>query len=111
MFKTLKSQILLVSVILILLLVSQVFVTRSNQSTFVNSLDLTQQAVFKVSLVRELERDVLDLQRNVLIYKDSASQSAIARFNSLIQTSIDNLDALEELTRSEEQVEIYLDTV
>ncbi|WP_166422217.1 hybrid sensor histidine kinase/response regulator [Paraglaciecola sp. 20A4] len=107
MFKTLKSQILLVSVILILLLVSQVFVTRSNQSTFVNSLDLTQQAVFKVSLVRELERDVLDLQRNVLIYKDSASQSAIARFNSLIQTSIDNLDALEELTRSEEQVEIY----
>ncbi|MGY0600793.1 MAG: hypothetical protein ACW7DZ_02135, partial [Paraglaciecola chathamensis] len=61
MFKTLKAQILLVSVILILLLVSQVFVTRSNQSTFVNSLDLTHQAVIKVSLVRELERDVLDL--------------------------------------------------
>ena len=91
MFKTLKFQILLVSVILILLLVSQVFVTRGNQSSFVNSLDLTQQAVIKVSLVRELERDVLDLQRNVLIYKDSASKSAIARFNSLIQSSMDNL--------------------
>ncbi|MGY0586209.1 MAG: ATP-binding protein [Paraglaciecola chathamensis] len=107
MFKTLKAQILLVSVILILLLVSQVFVTRSNQSTFVNSLDLTHQAVIKVSLVRELERDVLDLQRNVLIYKDSASKSAITRFNSLIQSSIDNLSKLEALTSNEEQVDVY----
>lgn len=107
MFKTLKFQILLVSVILILLLVSQVFVTRGNQSSFVNSLDLTQQAVIKVSLVRELERDVLDLQRNVLIYKDSASKSAIARFNSLIQSSMDNLTTLETLTSSEEQIDVY----
>ncbi|WP_040515540.1 hybrid sensor histidine kinase/response regulator [Paraglaciecola polaris] len=107
MFKTLKFQILLVSVILILLLVSQVFVTRGNQSSFVNSLDLTQQAVIKVSLVRELERDVLDLQRNVLIYKDSASKSAIARFNSLIQSSMDNLITLETLTSSEEQIDVY----
>tara|TARA_R110000772_G_scaffold195835_4_gene306526 strand:+ start:9460 stop:12156 length:2697 start_codon:yes stop_codon:yes gene_type:complete len=106
-FKTLKFQILLVSVILILLLVSQVFVTRGNQSSFVNSLDLTQQAVIKVSLVRELERDVLDLQRNVLIYKDSASKSAIARFNSLIQSSMDNLTTLETLTSSEEQIDVY----
>ncbi|MAD17036.1 MAG: hybrid sensor histidine kinase/response regulator [Alteromonadaceae bacterium] len=107
MFRTLKAQILLVSVILILLLVSQVFVTRSNHSSFVNSLDLTHQAVIKVSLVRELERDVLDLQRNVLIYKDSASKSAITRFNSLIQSSIDNLATLESLTSKEEQADIY----
>jgi hypothetical protein len=68
-FRTIKAQILLVLTILVLLLLSQVFLSRNMQSTFVDSLDLTQQAVIKVGIVRELERDVIDLQRNVLIYK------------------------------------------
>jgi hypothetical protein len=66
MFRTIKAQILLVLAILILLLLSQLFLSRNIQSTFVDSLDLTQQAVIKVSIVRELERDVIDLQRNRL---------------------------------------------
>ena len=84
MFRTIKSQILLISVTLVLLLVSQVFLSRNSQSTFVSALDLTQQSVVKVNLVRELERDVIDLQRNLLIYKESASESAITRFNYLM---------------------------
>lgn len=107
MFKTIKSQILTVSLILVLLLLSQVFISRSNQATFSNNLDLTQQAVVKVSLVRELERDVLDLQRNVLIYKNSASQSAIARFNSLIESTQNNLNKVEQLTLNDPQTEVY----
>ncbi|MFQ3218407.1 MAG: hypothetical protein ACI96W_000751, partial [Paraglaciecola sp.] len=106
-FKTIKSQILIVALILVLLLLSQVFISRSNQATFANNLDLTQQAVVKVSLVRELERDVLDLQRNVLIYKNSASQSAIARFNSLIDSTQNNLNKVEQLTLNDPQVEVY----
>ncbi|MFQ3236361.1 MAG: hypothetical protein ACI9C4_001932, partial [Paraglaciecola sp.] len=107
MFKTIKSQILIVSLVLVLLLLSQVFISRSNQATFANNLDLTQQAVVKVSLARELERDVLDLQRNVLIYKNSASQSAIARFNFLIDSTRDNLNKVEQLTLSEPQADTY----
>ena len=59
MLKTIKAQILIISIILIILLLSQVFLSRSIRSTFVDSLDLTQEAVIKVSLVRELERDGL----------------------------------------------------
>jgi signal transduction histidine kinase/CheY-like chemotaxis protein len=110
-FRTIKTQILLVSAILVLLLFSQVFFSISIQSTFVDSLDLTQQAVIKVSIVRELERDVIDLQRNVLIYKESASESAISRFNLLMRENQNNLTRLEQLTSQEAYSDVYLDYI
>ncbi|MGS2719616.1 ATP-binding protein [Paraglaciecola aestuariivivens] len=111
MFRTIKTQIMLVLAILVILLLSQVFLSRSIQSVFVNSLDITQQAVVKTSLVRELERDVIDLQRNVLIYKDSASEAAITRFNLLMEESQNSLKELEQLTSNEENSEVYLDYI
>jgi len=111
MFRTIKSQILLVSTFLVVLLLSQVFLSRNNQSTFVDSLDLTQQALVKVSIVRELERDVIDLQRNVLIYKESASESAISRFNLLMQENQKNLTLLEQLTDQQKNSDLYLDYI
>ena len=111
MFRTIKTQILLVSVTLVLMLLSQVFLSRNIQSTFVESLDLTQQAVVKVSLVRELERDVIDLQRNVLIYKESASESAISRFNLLMAETQNNLNGLEQITSKEAISDVYLDYI
>jgi signal transduction histidine kinase/CheY-like chemotaxis protein len=110
-FNKIKSQILLVTASLALLLGSQVFLSRSNQSSFENGLSLTQQAVVNVSLVRELERDVIDLQRNVLIYKESASESAITRFNILIQDVEIRLLELEELTSTVEQHDAYHDYI
>jgi signal transduction histidine kinase/CheY-like chemotaxis protein len=110
-FRTIKAQILLISVTLVLLLLSQVFLSRNIQSTFVDSLDLTQQAVVKVSLVRELERDVIDLQRNVLIYKDSASESAVSRFNLLMEETQNGLYDLVQLTSKEANSEVYLDYI
>jgi signal transduction histidine kinase/CheY-like chemotaxis protein len=110
-FRTLKSQILLVLFTLILLLLSQVFLSRNMQSGFVDSLYLTQQAVIKVSIVRELERDVLDLQRNVLIYKESASESAINRFNLLMDKNQSNLTRLEKITSEEADSDVYLDYI
>lgn len=111
MFRTIKTQILLISVTLVLLLLSQVFLSRNIQSTFVDSIDLTQQAVVKVSLVRELERDVIDLQRNVLIYKDSASESAVSRFNLLMEETQNGLYDLVQLTSKEANSEVYLDYI
>jgi signal transduction histidine kinase/CheY-like chemotaxis protein len=110
-FRTIKAQILLISATLVLLLLSQVFLSRNIQSTFVDSLDLTQQAVVKVSIVRELERDVIDLQRNVLIYKESASESSITRFNLLMEESQNNLARLEQITSQEQNSEVYLDYI
>ena len=111
MFRTIKAQILLVLTILVLLLLSQVFLSRNMQSTFVDSLDLTQQAVVKVGIVRELERDVIDLQRNVLIYKESASNSAISRFDLLMDKNHSNLLRLEQLTSQEADSDVYLDYI
>ncbi|MFT6976245.1 MAG: signal transduction histidine kinase, partial [Bermanella sp.] len=111
MFRTIKAQILLVLTILVLLLLSQVFLSRNMQSTFVDSLDLTQQAVIKVGIVRELERDVIDLQRNVLIYKESASESAISRFDLLMDKSRSNLARLEKFTSQETESNVYLDYI
>jgi signal transduction histidine kinase/CheY-like chemotaxis protein len=93
------------------MLLSQVFLSRNSQSTFVDSLDLTQQAVVKVSLVRELERDVIDLQRNVLIYKESASESAITRFNLLMEETQSNLNGIEQITSEEGNSDVYFDYI
>ncbi|MDU0354159.1 ATP-binding protein [Paraglaciecola aquimarina] len=85
--------------------------SRSIQSSYVDSLDQTQTAVVKVSLVRELERDVIDLQRNVLVYKESASESAINRFNTLMKENQQNLNSLEKLIFAQENEEVYLDYI
>jgi signal transduction histidine kinase len=61
--------------------------------------------------VRELERDVIDLQRNVLIYKESASESAISRFDSLIDKTQNGLFDLTQLTSTEANSEVYLDYI
>lgn len=111
MFRTIKAQILLISATLVLLLLSQVFLSRNSQLTFVDSLELTQQAVVKVSIVRELERDVIDLQRNVLIYKESASGSAITRFNLLMDENQSNLTRLAQLTTQQKNSDLYLDYI
>jgi signal transduction histidine kinase/CheY-like chemotaxis protein len=110
-FRTLKAQILLVLFTVILLLLSQVFLSRNMQSNFVDSLYLTQQAVIKVGIVRELERDVIDLQRNVLIYKESASDSAINRFNLLMDKNQSSLTRLEQITTEEADSKVYLDYI
>ncbi|MFT5676115.1 MAG: signal transduction histidine kinase/CheY-like chemotaxis protein, partial [Paraglaciecola sp.] len=69
------------------------------------------QAVLKVSLVVGLERDVIDLQRNVLIYKESASESAIARFNNIMQDTEIRLLELEKLTSTIKKNEEYHDYI
>ncbi|MFT2090623.1 ATP-binding protein [Paraglaciecola sp. 2405UD69-4] len=95
MFSSLKVQVTAVLSILIFLLVLQIVTTRGNQATLVKGLNLSQQSLLDVNTVRELERDVANLQRNVLIYKDTASQSAALRFNRLINEIEEKLKVLE----------------
>ncbi len=102
---------LLVSAILVTLMLSQVFLSQNIQSTFEKGLDVTQEMAVKVSLVRELERDVIDLQRNVLIYKNLANDSSLNRFGILITKSLENLNTLADLTAKEEKQEVYLDYI
>ncbi|MFT2090105.1 ATP-binding protein [Paraglaciecola sp. 2405UD69-4] len=111
MFRTIKFQILLISTIFVVLMLCQTFLSRNIQSVFTEALDQTQEIAKKVSLVRELERDVIDLQRNVLIYKNLANESSISRFNVLMAKSLNNLETLTKLTEKEHDQNIYLDYI
>ncbi|MEP2651527.1 MAG: ATP-binding protein [Paraglaciecola sp.] len=111
MFRTIKSQMLLVLTILVTLMLSQVFLSRNIQSTFIKGLDVTQKMAVKASLVRELERDVIDLQRNVLIYKNLANDTSIKHFNILMTKSLANLNSIADLTAKEENRKTYLDYI
>jgi two-component system, sensor histidine kinase SagS len=110
-FTTLKSQILLFSLTLAMLLVLQIILSRDIYATFVNNLDITQQTIAEVSLVREVERDVIDLQRNVLIYKSSANESAIDGFMALMKETKSKLSTLQTLTKDDLQAQLYSDYI
>lgn len=95
--------------VLMALLIAQAILSRNNNSSFVANLDRSQNAVTKVNLVGELENDVLDLQRNVLIYKETASQSVVSRFEILMNEIEQNLLQLEALSPDEVDAERYKD--
>lgn len=108
MFSSLKVKVTAVLSILIFLLVLQIITTRDNQGVLIKGLNLSQQSLLDVNTVRELERDVANLQRNVLLYKDSASQSAANRFNRLVLDIEEKLQILEHSVLPEIQEEYGL---
>lgn len=84
MFHSLKSQIIFILAALISILVIQAFFSRATQSTLIQSQETLNHSYDNVGLVYELERDVIDLQRNLLIYKETASTTSISRFYELM---------------------------
>jgi signal transduction histidine kinase/CheY-like chemotaxis protein len=96
MFRSLQTQITLVLAALICILLVQVFLSRQSLNTLAEGQAETRKSFSDVELVHELERDVVDLQRNALIFKDTASESTIARFNDLmlgINTRLDEIQS------------------
>ena len=94
MLASIRTQLVLVLIALVTLLLLQSYIARENQAALIKGMTATSTAVVDVGLVKELERDVLDLQRNVLIFKENASQSAVTRFERLMTTINEKLDTL-----------------
>jgi signal transduction histidine kinase/ActR/RegA family two-component response regulator len=105
MFSSIRTQLIAVLVALIALILAQGFIARQNQVILSNGVSSAAKAVIDVGLVKELERDVVDLQRNVLIFKENASQSAITRFGRLMVTINAKLDELEQADSPEVQAD------
>jgi hypothetical protein len=80
MFESLKSQLIIALTIIILLFIGQEYVSNQSQNLLVTGLISNQKIAEGVVQVKALEKDVLDLQRNVLIYKENRSSSALKRF-------------------------------
>ena len=102
MFSSLKSQVTFFLVLLVLLLTTQAVLNRINQVSIVEDLEVSQQVFIDAGLVRELERDVYDLQRNVLIYKETASESVKIRFSALMSSINEKITLLQKPYNNEE---------
>lgn len=99
MLSSIRIQLITVFLALITLILAQSFIARKNQDVLSTGVSSAANAVINVGIVKELERDVVDLQRNVLIFKENASKSAITRFSRLmvtINSKLDTLDAAEQ---------------
>ena len=103
LFNSLKTQLITAFIFILLLSLGQEYVAFKSQTLLSLGLYDTQQVSQKVILVKTLEKNVIDLQRSVLLYQESNSQSIIKRFD-VIMTAID-----EDLTKIKvfiEQTEI-----
>jgi len=87
MFRTLKSQLVTVFALILALFFWQQYLAFENQTLLVDGVTSNEVIAQKVILIKTLEKDVIDLQRNVLIYKENRSKSVLNRFN-VIKTSI-----------------------
>ncbi|MAI63702.1 MAG: hybrid sensor histidine kinase/response regulator, partial [Alteromonas sp.] len=94
MLSSIRIQLVTVLLALIVLILFQSFIAHENQAVLNRGVETATEAVNAVGIVKELERDVVDLQRNVLIFKENASPSAITRFSRLMASISDKLDVL-----------------
>ncbi len=95
MFRSLQAQIILVLTILISVLAFQLLLSRQSFYALVESQNQSRRAYQDMERVHELERDVVDLQRNVLIYKETASDAAGTRFQDLMDSVWEKLQKIE----------------
>jgi len=91
---SLKGQILFILVAFVLVLAGQLLVSRNNLSAYSGHVNGTVESYDDVILVYELERDVIDLQRNLLIYKETISELAASHFYTLMDRVYQNLATL-----------------
>ncbi|WP_420933795.1 ATP-binding protein [Alteromonas sp. A081] len=122
MLSSIRTQLVIVLAALIGLILVQSYIAHENQAVLNQGIDSASSAIAAVGIVKELERDVVDLQRNVLIFKENASSTAITRFTRLMTSINVKLDTLAQsnivypesdennvLTRMHEHLEAYKD--
>ena len=102
MMRSLNTQIIFVLTILISSLVVQVMLSRISQNDLVNNQKRVNDLFMSVALVQKLERDVIDLQRHLLIYKETASESSVTNFYALMKNVDEELKILGESKRQKE---------
>ncbi|XOV77413.1 MAG: ATP-binding protein [Aestuariibacter sp.] len=98
--KSIRSQLILVITALIVLLLTQSVLNQQSQQELSAVLDANSTTISDVRRVKQIEYDILNLQRNVLVFISSGSQSAVIRFSRLMDNIDDNINYLEDSTTS-----------
>lgn len=91
MFNSLKSQLIFAFIIIFLLFMGQQYVSLSSQKLLTSGLSTTQDVARHLFTVKALEKELLDLQRNVLIYKNNKSKSVLHRFDVILLSINDKI--------------------
>jgi signal transduction histidine kinase/DNA-binding response OmpR family regulator/HPt (histidine-containing phosphotransfer) domain-containing protein len=104
MKNSLLKQILTVLLGLVIMLVVQVLVSQNNLTQLSKNISITSNLAKQVALVLQIEKDLIDLQRHVFIYKHQPSLSLINNFNLLIQKIENDLFNLEKFELSDDVV-------
>lgn len=94
---SLRNKVLLLLATIVLIISTQFYMSWDTRQQLIEGHEKLEQTIFAVELVHLLERDVLDLQRNVLIYKINGNESVAARFDTRsgeVQLHLDELRLL-----------------
>ena len=92
MIRSLYGQVIFVLLILAVVFLTQLWLSRDSLITFTENQKSISQTYDNLGLVYELERDVIDLQRNLLIYKETASDISVQRFYTIMERVENKLD-------------------
>jgi signal transduction histidine kinase/CheY-like chemotaxis protein len=99
MFRSLKAQLIISLTLIIFLFIGQEYVSYQSQSLLVIGLASNQKIAEGVIQVKGLEKDVLNLQRNVLIYKETHASSVLKRLNDIMISVNHKLDMITDLIK------------
>jgi signal transduction histidine kinase/CheY-like chemotaxis protein len=80
MFRSLKSQLITAFSVILSLFFWQQYLAIDSHNSLADGLINNELIGQRVIQIKTLEKDVIDLQRNVLIYKENRSASVLARF-------------------------------
>lgn len=89
----------------------QAYLSHQNQKLYLDGISLSQKTVDKVVMVGKLENDVSELQRYVLIFKQTASSSVLARFDGVYEEVKENLSNIEASVLQEQNLDEYQDLI
>ena len=111
MFRTLQTQIIITLSFLIMIWVFQIFLSYSHQELLAKNQQLTRSSASELELINKLERDVIDLQRHVLIYKNTETSSSADHFNNIIVSIDEKLEKLRSFNDSNHETLSYIETI
>ena len=83
--KSLKSKFVLVITLLVLTLLGQVVLSNLIQKQLINNEKVLINSYSNIGLVHEIERNLVDLQRVLLVYKETSSDNSSALFSDIME--------------------------
>ncbi len=111
MFRTLQTQIIIVLSCLILIWVFEIFLSYSHQELLAKNQLLIQSSASELELIYKFERDVIDLQRHVLIYKNTETGASADHFKKNITSINDKLERLRAFNDDNNETTNYIDII